>query len=609
MKTFARDLSLRAKLLAGFGAVLALTAVLGFTLLSQLGSVNQGGEWLGAHAVPKLEQLATIGQDVADLRRAQMKYVLTGVASAKASARSEWESDARAANVALAAYGRGLVSSADRGFFDSFKAHWSALLEQTAPLAGLAASGAASSAGQANISSSLPTYLATLSTLRGWLSANGRWAQARVAGNRSTYGAAQLLGIVLIAAALLLGLGIALVLSSSIKRAVDVVLDRTRMLQDKCLTYLRDGMVALADGDLSRSYVPVTPVIENPSGDEIGQIATAVNGLRERIIASLEAYNETAARLRGTIGHVADAASSVGASSEEMAATSEEAGKASGEIAQAVTDIAGGAERQVRMIEQARRSAEEVARAVAESAENAQVTARLAGDAREVAQAGVGAAEQADQAMRSVRDSSAAVTETIGELAAKSEQIGRIVQTITGIAEQTNLLALNAAIEAARAGEQGRGFAVVAEEVRKLAEESQRAAQEISGLIGQVQTETGKAVAVVQDGAKRTEDGVNVVDQTRQAFVRIGGSVQDISARIEQLATVAEQIAAAASTMQESIGEVAAVAQQSSASTEEVSASTEQSSASAQEIAASAQDLSGRAEELTRLVAQFKLSA
>ena len=78
--------------------------------------------------------------------------------------------------------------------------------------------------------------------------------------------------------------------------------------------------------------------------------------------------------------------------------------------------------------------------------------------------------------MAAVRELDRAVTDAIRELGVKSEQIGGIVDTITGIADQTNLLALNAAIEAARAGEQGRGFAVVAEEVRKLAEESQAAA-------------------------------------------------------------------------------------------------------------------------------------
>src|SRR5437899_1846351 len=79
---------------------------------------------------------------------------------------------------------------------------------------------------------------------------------------------------------------------------------------------------------------------------------------------------------------------------------------------------------------------------------------------------------------------------TVGAVVPRSEQIGGIVATISAIAGQTNLLALNAAIEAARAGEQGRGFAVVAEEVRKLAEEAQAAAEEIGRLIGEIQSET-----------------------------------------------------------------------------------------------------------------------
>ena len=120
----------------------------------------------------------------------------------------------------------------------------------------------------------------------------------------------------------------------------------------------------------------------------------------------------------------------------------------------------------------------------------------------------------------------------------------------------------------------------------KLAEESQKAAHEISGLVGSIQGETEKAVGVVEDGARRTQEGAAVVEQTREAFLRIGDSVDDMTARVEQIAAVSAEIASSAEAMQRHIDEVAAVAEESSASTEEVSASTEQTSASTQEIAA-----------------------
>ena len=211
--------------------------------------------------------------------------------------------------------------------------------------------------------------------------------------------------------------------------------------------------------------------------------------------------------------------------------------------------------------------------------------------------------------MAAVREASEQASSAIRGLGEKSQRIGGIVDTITGIAEQTNLLALNAAIEAARAGDQGRGFAVVADEVRKLAEGSQQAAATIAGLIGEIQQETAHAVAVVERGAARTEDGVTTVLRARESFASIGDAVEDMNARVEQIAAAVEQIAVSSQQMQDDMLEVSAVAEQSSASTEQVSASTQETSASTQEIAASAQELSRTAEELERLVGRFTLAA
>ncbi|MES1246191.1 MAG: methyl-accepting chemotaxis protein [Actinomycetota bacterium] len=406
------------------------------------------------------------------------------------------------------------------------------------------------------------------------LAASVRESESDATAVEATYHSKRTLAIVAMLVAALVGFGLSYLVGRGIVSRVRRVLA---------------AATDVGDGDLT---VDLTDV---KGGDELGRMAAGFQAMVDR--------------LRSTVGTVQEVAKQLEASSHEMASSSEEAGRAVGEIAHAVNEVATGAERQARTAEETRVSSEEMALAAQAGSAAAQETAMAAEQALRVSQEGADAVVQATAAMTAMRTSAESLTGAIRLLGDKSEQIGGIVETITGIAGQTNLLALNAAIEAARAGEQGRGFAVVAEEVRKLAEESQRAAGSIAELVGDMQQETQRTVEAVEAGAAEIATGAVVVEQAHDAFVRIGGAVEDVTSRIGLIAASVEQIATSADTVQRGMADVASVAEQSSASAEQVSASTQETSASAEEIAASAQELASNAEELEKLVRQFRLAA
>ena len=380
-----------------------------------------------------------------------------------------------------------------------------------------------------------------------------------------------------------------------------------RSLAQHDVADLRDGMTAMAEGDLTKTIETTTEPVPITSADEIGQASETMNELIDSTRDSVAAYERSRGELSSLLGGVTASADRVTAASRDMASTSEETGRAVGEIANAVGEVASGAERQVRMVESARELTESVGDRVRDSAQQAQETAAAADRAREIALAGVDGADEAVDVMRTVRDSSAGVRDTMQGLAGRSEQIGGIVATITAIADQTNLLALNAAIEAARAGEQGRGFAVVADEVRQLAEESQTAAASISTLIGEIQSETERAVHAVEEGAQRGETAMEIAASTRQRYSDIGEVVDEVNARVAAIAAQVQQVADEAARVQHEMSEVASVAEESSAASQQVSASTEQTSAATQQVAASAQELADTAAALDRLVKGFQL--
>jgi twitching motility protein PilJ len=272
---------------------------------------------------------------------------------------------------------------------------------------------------------------------------------------------------------------------------------------------LLDEVSSVAEGDLT--------VEAEVTADALGAVA--------------DSFNYMIVELRGIIGRVNNATQQVGNSTDEILAT---------------TDVLSrSAEQQAARIADTSTAVEEMAVSIQQVSENAAISAQVAREARATVSTGSKAVAATIEGMSRIREQVQDTAGKIEQLGASSQEIGAIVSLIQEVADQTELLALNAAIEAAMAGEHGRGFAVVAEEVRRLAERTAAASQQIALLVKGIQADTGEAIAAMNAGTNEVSAGAKLAAEAGQSLTRIDATALQLSELIEAISLAAEQQARA----------------------------------------------------------------
>jgi methyl-accepting chemotaxis protein len=300
------------------------------------------------------------------------------------------------------------------------------------------------------------------------------------------------------------------------------------------LNRLKNAVESMAAKDMTAS-VRVTGT------DEIGRLG--------------EAFNSGIASMRGVLVSVAQGAETLSAATAEMSARSVQA--------------AGNANTQSSKTNQIAAAAQEMTATIGEISHNAESASSASRTSAETANQGGTVMQAAAVTMEKIAAATSTVAEKMSSLAHRSEEIGKVVSVIQEISEQTNLLALNAAIEAARAGEHGRGFAVVAGEVRRLAERTKGATEEIAGTIRNIQDETRETLQVMQESRTAVETGMEETAHARKSLEAIIESSKEVDHQIQMIATAATEQTAASGEISESAGQISQLSVENAQGAEE----------------------------------------
>ncbi len=357
---------------------------------------------------------------------------------------------------------------------------------------------------------------------------------------------------------ILLGHSEKLTLSQTVVRDTDAAHAKQLLLLATVLALIFGVVAAWA---ITRQIViPLNQTLSVAERIASGDLSHNLNSARQDELGQLQrAMQSMTVGLRELIGGISDGVTQIASAAEQLSAVTEQT--SSGVNSQKV-------------------ETDQVATAMNEMAATVQEVAR---NAEEASEAAVAADQQAREGDKVVSEAIAQIerlatevgnsTEAMGQLQRESDKIGSVLDVIKSVAQQTNLLALNAAIEAARAGEAGRGFAVVADEVRSLAQRTQKSTEEIEELIVGLQNGTQQVATIMDNSRGLTESSVELTRRAGSALGNITRTVSTIQAMNSQIATAAEQQSAVAEEINRSVLNVRDISEQTAAASEETAAS------------------------------------
>jgi methyl-accepting chemotaxis protein len=240
------------------------------------------------------------------------------------------------------------------------------------------------------------------------------------------------------------------------------------------------------------------------------------------------------------------------------------------EVQRALSELSSGYAQQSTAVSQTVTTLDELRASAVSGNDRAKEVVDQARQVTDTARKGSDAVDAVTQGMGTIRSQVEQIATSVLHLSDRAEQIGEIVSSVNGIADQSKLLALNAAIEAAKAGEYGHGFAVVAEEVRALAERSQSATREITGILKEIQKATNAAVMATEDGSKSVARGLELVDTSRSTIQTLSSTIESSSRAVEQITYSVGQQTAGVTQINDAMNGILAAVQQGNSESQRI---------------------------------------